>query len=516
MFNLLRYYSVTSFLAFLLIGAALTFFYRQQAIEELTQLKEQKLQDIATFLYHDFEGEIQQLLAGQSLLDFAAFEAEMRHHLGGSLVKLELFNSSGQAIFEVEAPGWEYEESQVRDDPTTLANLQDDHTALSAALQGKVKTELVFSRKKNETSVHNLIASYIPIRSEPDGAVIGVFEVYSNIDTSLADIQRTQTRVILLLAGLLTGLYILLLMIVEHAQKVLRWQHTQVLQYQASLEQEREHLKLEVAHRERAEKALALQADMLTVSNRSLEKSTQDLERSNQELEKFAYIASHDLQEPLRKVQTFGDRLSSKYADKLGEDGKLYISRMQEATGRMRVLIQDLLSYSRIQGDNKDFVTVNLNDIVNGVASDLEVRLEQSGGRIEVGDLPALQADPLQMRQVFQNLIGNALKFRKSDVAPVVKISSAVVGDSHEISVKDNGIGFEQQYADKVFDVFQRLHGRSDYEGTGIGLAIVRKVLEKHGGSVRVESSPGQGSQFYLTLPRVEQAQTPKVAEAVA
>jgi light-regulated signal transduction histidine kinase (bacteriophytochrome) len=222
------------------------------------------------------------------------------------------------------------------------------------------------------------------------------------------------------------------------------------------------------------------------------------------------------LQEPLRKVQTFSDRLKGKYADTLGNDGKLYIERMQDATERMRTLIQDLLTYSRVQGGAAELSRVDLNDIVKGVVADLEVRLEQSGGRIKVGDLPALQADPLQMRQVFQNLIGNALKFRKSDVAPVVQISSAVVGDTYEISVKDNGIGFEQQYADKVFGVFQRLHGRSDFEGTGIGLAIVRKVLEKHGGSIRVESSVGQGSQFYLTLPRVEQAQTPKVAEVVA
>jgi light-regulated signal transduction histidine kinase (bacteriophytochrome) len=169
-----------------------------------------------------------------------------------------------------------------------------------------------------------------------------------------------------------------------------------------------------------------------------------------------------------------------------------------------------------VRGETKDFVTVDLNEVVGEVVSDLEVRLEQSGGRIEVGDLPALQGDPLQMRQVFQNLIGNALKFKQRDMAPVVKVSATRVGDDYEIAVKDNGIGFEQQYAGRVFEVFQRLHGRGDYEGTGIGLAIVRKVLERHGGSIRVESSPGQGSQFLLTLPGAKQEQRARVAEAVA
>jgi signal transduction histidine kinase len=251
----------------------------------------------------------------------------------------------------------------------------------------------------------------------------------------------------------------------------------------------------------------------------ALERSNQELARSNQELERFSYVASHDLQEPLRKVQTFSDRLTSKYGDKLEGDGKIYLSRMQESLGRMRGLIQDLLNYSRVQNSKKEWVTLDLNDVVKGVVSDLEVRLEQSGGHIEVGQLPTVEADPLQMRQVFQNLLSNALKFKRPDVAPVVKVVSRLVGDSYEIVVKDNGIGFEQQYANKVFEVFQRLHSRGDYEGTGIGLAIVRKVLESHGGSVRVESTPNQGTQFFLTLPVTSQPQpnvAPKTLEGVA
>jgi signal transduction histidine kinase len=233
----------------------------------------------------------------------------------------------------------------------------------------------------------------------------------------------------------------------------------------------------------------------------ALEQSKQELERSNQELERFAYVASHDLQEPLRKVQTFSDRITTKYKDKLDEEGKVYLARMQESLGRMRGLIQDVLNYSRVQSSKKEWTMVDLNEVVRGVISDLEVRLEQSGGRVIVTPLPVVQANPLQMRQVFQNLLGNALKFKKIDAPPLVKVSAKVTNGNHEISVEDNGIGFEQQYAEKVFEVFQRLHSRGSYEGTGIGLAIVRKVLESHGGDVRAESTPGKGTLFLLTLP---------------
>jgi signal transduction histidine kinase len=233
----------------------------------------------------------------------------------------------------------------------------------------------------------------------------------------------------------------------------------------------------------------------------SLEHQEEALRKSNQELEQFAYVASHDLQEPLRKVQAFSDRLANKYAHQLDDDGKLYISRMQDASNRMRTLIQDLLMFSRIRSKGQEFTQVDLNEIVRGVVSDLEVRLEQSGGRVEVDTLPTVLADPLQMRQVFQNLIGNALKFKKSGVAPVVKVMYKPKDKTHRIVVQDNGIGFEKQYSEKVFEIFQRLHGRSEFEGTGMGLAIVKKILERHVGSIRAESELGKGARFILTLP---------------
>ncbi len=233
----------------------------------------------------------------------------------------------------------------------------------------------------------------------------------------------------------------------------------------------------------------------------SLEHQEEALRKSNQELEQFAYVASHDLQEPLRKVQAFSDRLANKYAHQLDDDGKLYISRMQDASSRMRTLIQDLLTFSRIRSKGQEFTQIDLNEIVRGVVSDLEVRLEQSNGRVEVDTLPTVLADPLQMRQVFQNLIGNALKFKKSGVAPVVKVLYKPKDKTHRIIVQDNGIGFEKQYSEKVFEIFQRLHGRSEFEGTGMGLAIVKKILERHVGSIRAESELGKGARFIFTLP---------------
>ena len=236
---------------------------------------------------------------------------------------------------------------------------------------------------------------------------------------------------------------------------------------------------------------------------------TKKLERSNRELVDFAYVASHDLQEPLRKIEAFGDRLVKKYISVLPEEGQMFVGRMQSAANRMRQLINDLLSYSRVTTAAAPMQTVALNDVLSGVLSDLQIRIEETGATIEVGELPKIEADPMQMRQLFQNLIGNAIKFRKKDVDPVVRIAAefivtqdlAVPGRAVTIKVADNGIGFEQQFKDQIFVIFQRLHSRNEYEGTGIGLATCRKIVERHQGLIDAIGIQGEGSTFLITLP---------------
>jgi light-regulated signal transduction histidine kinase (bacteriophytochrome) len=231
------------------------------------------------------------------------------------------------------------------------------------------------------------------------------------------------------------------------------------------------------------------------------------LSRSNAELEQFAYVASHDLQEPLRKIQAFGDRLKTKYDASLGPEGLDYLTRMQNAAARMQILIQDLLSLSRVASNAKPFTSVDLGDVVRTVVSDLEMRIQDAQGRVEIGALPVIFGDRGQMAQLFQNLIGNGLKFRKPGESPVVKIDSQAQtlpsgAAGWHISVEDNGIGFDEKYRDRIFQIFQRLHGRNEYEGTGIGLAICRKIVDRHGGSLTANSSPGAGAKFIITLPQ--------------
>jgi PAS domain S-box-containing protein len=227
----------------------------------------------------------------------------------------------------------------------------------------------------------------------------------------------------------------------------------------------------------------------------------QKLERRNKELQEFASVASHDLQEPLRKIQAFGDRLMSNYAEPLAPTGLDYLERMLSASKRMQALIAALLEYSRVTTKGKPFVSISLSEVLQEVVSNLEVLLEKTEGRVSVAELPSIEADPYQMLQLFQNLIGNGLKFHRKGLSPLVAVDAQESDSVCRITIEDNGIGFEEKYLDRIFMPFQRLHGRSRYEGAGMGLAICRKILERHGGSITAKSTPGQGSQFIVTLP---------------
>ncbi len=252
-----------------------------------------------------------------------------------------------------------------------------------------------------------------------------------------------------------------------------------------------------------------------------LERFAEQLERSNTELQNFASVASHDLQEPLRKIQAFGDRLKIKCGKQLGDQGLDYLARMQNAAERMQVLIQDLLKLSRVTSRAQPFERCDLAKVVAEVLTDLEVKIEQTGARVEVGSLPTIDADPLQMRQLFQNLIANALKFQKPGEPPEIDISGRIFrlqemlipggvpgSEVCQIRVQDNGIGFEAKFAEQIFVVFQRLHSREEYEGTGIGLAVCRKITDRHGGTIVAKSTEGMGASFVITLPLKQTAAT--------
>jgi len=226
------------------------------------------------------------------------------------------------------------------------------------------------------------------------------------------------------------------------------------------------------------------------------------LAQSNRALQDFASVASHDLQEPLRKIQAFGDRLRARHAAALSPDGLDYLTRMQQAASRMQHLIDDLLTFSRLTRPTMPYAPVDLNAIARDVILDLESQVARTGGEVQVGPLPTIEADPLQMRQLLQNLISNGLKFHRPGVPPRVSIGAAPAGPAGwAISVADNGIGFDEKYLDRIFTVFQRLHGRERFEGTGMGLAICRRIVEQHRGAITAHSAPDAGAIFTITLP---------------
>lgn len=254
--------------------------------------------------------------------------------------------------------------------------------------------------------------------------------------------------------------------------------------------------------------------EMVKQLNQQLMQNIHLLETANRELDRFAFMASHDLQEPLRKIRTFGDLLSIKFKDQLDTEAKSYISRIQYAAERMQTLIKDILSFSRVADEKDNFVRSDLNQLLQEVLTDLDGTVQEKKATINIELLPAIDVNPGLIRPLFYNLIGNALKYCKKDVLPVIHVRNIKPNNEQtvpgycRISIEDNGIGFDQIYAEQVFDMFRRLHVNKDYEGTGIGLALCKKIVEKHHGYITAESQPNIGSVFTVTLP-VEQKSLP-------
>lgn len=240
--------------------------------------------------------------------------------------------------------------------------------------------------------------------------------------------------------------------------------------------------------------------------NRQLEAVNEKLKQSNEELERFASVAAHDLQEPLRKIQAFGDRLAANASEHLDDKDQIYIERMRDAATRMRGLIDDLLQLSRVTSQARPYEMVDLSEVVSRVADDLEDQINDTGAVLETGQLPVVWADPTQMHSLFQNLVSNALKFQPADNRPLVRVIEAQGpgfeqnGRTH-IAVEDNGVGFDPEYGERIFRIFERLNGRSDYSGTGIGLAVCKKIVSRHDGTITAEGKPGEGAVFTVSLP---------------
>ena len=264
-------------------------------------------------------------------------------------------------------------------------------------------------------------------------------------------------------------------------------------------EQNRVEIKQQLARRQ-IEQVVAERTRDLAERTDALAEANKNLERSNAELSQFAHIASHDLQEPIRKVVTYAGMLQDSPVD-MGEQTKQYIQKIATASKRMQVLIRDILTYSELSRRSPTFEPVNLQTIVEEMQIEFELLIEQKNARLQYHDLPTIYAIPLQMTQLFSNLISNALKYSSADRPPLITITFCIRDQQIDIDIHDNGIGFDQQYADHIFSIFQRLHRKTEYSGTGIGLAMCKRIAQNHQGNITATSEPGQGATFHITFP---------------
>ncbi len=335
----------------------------------------------------------------------------------------------------------------------------------------------------------------------PDGSVVGYLQMGFSLERSHQIIQHTtQMNILITFFCLAIGAFLAFVISATFTKPIYKL-------LEATQEIKKGNFKVRVLDRKNDE--LGALADSFNQMVEELEKNTssitqlnESLKRSNKELEQFSYIASHDLQEPLYIIASFVDSIREKYGVNLDKNILHLLDRIQKASERMGFLIKDLLEFARVNTRARPFEEVELNPLIQEVISELEIRIQESGAEIQVEKLPRVYADKIQMQQLFQNLISNAIKFRKKDLPPRIAIQALSSAEGFvQVSVKDNGIGFEKEYTDKILEPFQRLHSRSEYEGSGLGLAICRKIVSRHKGHIMAQSVPDQGSTFVVTLP---------------
>lgn len=331
------------------------------------------------------------------------------------------------------------------------------------------------------------------------------------VDAALAPLNRMRLPFVAITVAFIAGLFVIhsLVLYTLHRYHVTKKEAEEALRKAHDELEVRVRLRtseLASANEALAQKAKAMEkllAD-LTEAKKALARKAKDLARSNAELEQFTYVASHDLQDPLQKIVSLGDLLKMREEKILDDRGRECVERIQSSALRMGHLIEDLLSYCHLAAKPEPFALVALEGAVKEALGDLELKIRETRAEVHVGSLPTVYADRVQMHQLFQNLISNALKFRKKDVRPRVEIESREVNEGvTEIVVRDNGIGFEEKYHGQIFKPFERLHGQTEYQGNGVGLAICQKIVDRHGGRLAAKSAVGKGSEFIITLPTV-------------
>lgn len=430
---------------------------------------------------HGYYLSVASKLSGDALrarAETAKIDAEIRDMLADlPVLKLKIYDRDATTIYSTEAA--QMGESKV-DSPSFKRVVTGNKTGSAVSHRAK------FNAHSGTVRSVDLAETYVPI-VDPAGKIDIILELYTNITAETANIRRDMFRVAAMTVALFAALYAILFLIVRRADLVLRAQREALI----SLNRE-----IEAAGRETA------------ALNAALSAKVGELERSNSALQDFARVASHDLQEPLRKIETFGSRLNAAYASLLPANGQMFLQRMLTASSRMRHLINDLLEYSNT-GRTAAPSRCDLKQIANDVVDDLKINFDGAAGTIEISRLPTIEADPAEMAQLLRNLIANALKFRKPAVAPIIRLTSSrkcsapglAQADQVIIRIQDNGIGFDPGYKEQIFKIFQRLHGRGDYDGTGIGLATCRKIVERHHGTIVADARPGEGATFTITLP---------------